>query len=138
MSDVYLLASPAPTLYVYPSALHPQPAPVPGGGGPVWTRNRQPRALRGKGSLRYRITLTAHATITASAPTTVTPRWQVTPASLRSSGATQRALTCQARPAPLRASGRAALVTATRLRTRDHHHLPLSWPLLDLLTESWD
>lgn len=29
MADVYVLASPAPTLYVYPSALHPEPPEPP-------------------------------------------------------------------------------------------------------------
>lgn len=31
MSDVYVLASPSPTLFVYPSALHPVPPPTTGG-----------------------------------------------------------------------------------------------------------
>lgn len=44
MADVYVLASPAPTLYAYPSQLHPQSQQV-ALSGPVWrpTRTRQRR-----------------------------------------------------------------------------------------------
>lgn len=36
MADVYVLASPQPTLYAYPSQLHPTPTPTGGGGSGVY------------------------------------------------------------------------------------------------------
>lgn len=44
-SDVYVLASPTPTLYAYPSALHPQ-APTLGGGAPFQPYRPYPLDLR--------------------------------------------------------------------------------------------
>lgn len=42
VADVYTLASPTPTLYVYPSALHPTPAATPGGTPPRTFRPYDP------------------------------------------------------------------------------------------------
>lgn len=135
MADVYVLASPSPTLYVYPSAPHPASAVI---GGPVYAPTRAPRVMRDRGQLRYRVTILGAARLTAAAAFAVTVTAK-TSGSTRASSQVHTSTTRTIRPQGMRgASLRAQTSVATSVRCADHTHMSTPLVVFDLLLESWD
>lgn len=140
MADVYVLASPTPTLYVYPSAQHPATV----GGpllGPVFQPTRRTATARGRGRLQFRVTAAASARVRAararSHRITLTSRFRPARAAGRLPSLVASAT---AQPLVVRATerGRTQVTAGALVRCDDHRHLSLPPVVFDLLLESWD
>lgn len=64
-ADVYILASPTPTLFIYPSALHPPVPPLPMFGGGGRDRHPAPKFTPTPAALRRKADETALAVLGA-------------------------------------------------------------------------
>lgn len=140
MADVYVLPSPSPTLYVYPSAQHPAAV----GGpllGPVFQPHRRTAPARGRGRLQFRVTVAASARLRAaqarSHRTTLTARLRPARTAGRLPSLVASATT---QPLVVRATerGRTQVTAGALVRCADHRHLSLPPVVFDLLLESWD
>jgi hypothetical protein len=135
VADVYVLASPAPTLYVYPSQVHPTATQAVGGGllGPVFQQNRPRRTLRDKGTLRYRVHATGRATARDHGRFEHQVALALTPRPLASAGALNVTSATTVTPLPLRSSARSQVQASSLIRCHDHRHLAVSPLVFDLL-----
>lgn len=136
MADVYVLASPSPTLYVYPSTVHPTTGGPPL--APVFTPARAPRRLRDSGSHRYRLAVLGRAQIRADGVTQHVTVAASGAGRSRAAGAVGLSTSRSVQIRGTRGAARAVANVAALVRCADHTHLALPLPLFDLLTESWD
>jgi hypothetical protein len=139
VADVYVLASPAPTLYVYPSTVHPATT-VSGGPSlaPVYAPARTPRVMRDKGSRRYRLTILGAARVTRSARLDLAVAATATTGSTRARGELRASTTQTVRPQGMRVAMRTQTRVAATVRSTDHRRLSLSPVVFDLLLDDWE
>lgn len=140
MANVYVLASPAPTLYVYPSVQHPVTVSGPPI-GPAYQPHRRTTPARGSGRLQFRVIAAASARLRDAQARAHRTTVSIHPRPIRTAvrlGPPSAFISPHPRVVRAPDRGRAQVATAMRVRCADHRHLSLPLPVFDLLLESWD